>query len=177
MSSTCYQYEPLTSESSFRVLRLLPAQRWIGQALPIEIELSEADLDSPPIFEAISYAWGQEEANAIVICDGRCLLVTPNVVSVLQALRLSDSSQVLWVDSICIDQSSVPERNMQVPRMRSIYRQATKVWVWLGEGWPEVNAAFDFLLEVAEVMKRAEPSGESMFHSLERPIGRLHGEQ
>jgi hypothetical protein len=40
---------------------------------------------------------------------------------------------VLWVDSICIDQSSVEERNIQVALMDRIYSRADKVLIWLGE--------------------------------------------
>ncbi|KAF2690803.1 hypothetical protein K458DRAFT_63191 [Lentithecium fluviatile CBS 122367] len=150
MTSATYHYTPLLSESSFRVFRLLTPQPGLVVPDIIEIELYEADLDTAtPEFEAISYAWGQEEADATIICNGLPFLVTPNVVSVLKALlHRPESLRVLWLDSICIDQSSIPERNIQVPRMRSIYRQATKVWVWLGEGSLEVNLAFEFLHEV-----------------------------
>jgi hypothetical protein len=174
MASTDYQYESLSSESSFRVLRLLPTEPGIDQNPAIEIELFEANFDSPPDFEAVSYAWGQEEANATVICNGKCLLVTPNVVSALKALRRSESSKVLWIDQIAIDQSSISERNMQVPKMRSIYRQATKVWVWLGVGSYEADIAFEYLLEVNEIMKA--PFSESRNDLMERATELFYSE-
>ncbi|KAK5091835.1 hypothetical protein LTR70_006365 [Exophiala xenobiotica] len=37
-----------------------------------------------------------------------------------------------WVDAICIDQLNIAERNHQVRQMGSIYRQADRVLVWLG---------------------------------------------
>jgi hypothetical protein len=159
MASTTYQYEPLTSESSFRILRLLTAHPGFAPADTIEIELWEADFARPPVFEAISYAWGQEEANAIITCNSLPLRVTPNVLSILTALlQRPDSSRLLWIDSICINQTSVAERNMQVPRMRSIYSQAARVWVWLGEGSFELDIAFDFILEVNDIIVTAGTS-------------------
>jgi hypothetical protein len=176
MASTDYQYDPLTSESSFRVLRLLPATSGVDQSTAIEIELSEANLDSPPEYEAISYAWGQEEANASIVCNGRYLLVTPTVISVLQKLRVTGSSRVLWLDSICIDQTSIPEKNIQVPRMRSIYRQATRVWVWLGNGSHEVDVTFEYLTEMNEIMEGEDLDGDLTNELMVRSIQIFHGE-
>ncbi|KAL8346766.1 hypothetical protein RB598_000588 [Gaeumannomyces tritici] len=36
----------------------------------------------------------------------------------------------LWIDAICINQSSLTERSEQVPRMDDIYSKASKVIVW-----------------------------------------------
>jgi hypothetical protein len=150
MSLPDYQYEPLNSEASFRVLRLLPARPGDDETTTIEVELSEANFDSPPEYEAVSYAWGVEEATAAVVCNGRRLFVTPNVVSILRVLRPQESTRYLWIDSIAIDQSSITEKNIQVPKMRAVYQQATQVLVWLGEGSFEVDAAFEHILEVNE---------------------------
>jgi hypothetical protein len=38
----------------------------------------------------------------------------------------------LWIDAICINQKDVEERNLQVFRMKSIFRQADEVVAWLG---------------------------------------------
>jgi hypothetical protein len=40
--------------------------------------------------------------------------------------------EALWVDALCINQEDVEERNLQVLRMSSIYRQAQAVLAWLG---------------------------------------------
>ena len=177
MASANYQYEPLTSESSFRVLRLSPLQPGFEEDATIEIVLSEADFDRPPHYEAISYAWGNEEANTTIICNGNCLLVTPNVVSVLQTLRRSNCSQALWIDSIAIDQSSIIEKNIQVPRMRSIYRQATNVWVWLGEGGYEVDIAFQYLLDMDDLRHRKFKSVKARNDFTIKTMELFHSEQ
>jgi hypothetical protein len=150
MSLPEYQYEPLTSEASFRILRLLPAQPWDGDIDIIRIEILEANLDNPPEYEAVSYAWGVEEATAAVVCNGKRLCVTPNVFSILRVLRPQETLRSLWLDSIAINQSSIAEKNIQVPKMRSVYQEATQVLVWLGEGSFEVDAAFEHILEVSK---------------------------
>lgn len=38
-----------------------------------------------------------------------------------------------WIDAICIDQSNVKEKNIQVPKMKQLYSTATKVVIWLGD--------------------------------------------
>jgi hypothetical protein len=61
------------------------------------------------------------------------LLVTPNCASALKQLRPETKSRTLWIDSICIDQFNIEERNAQVKLMGEIYRGANMVLIWLGE--------------------------------------------
>jgi hypothetical protein len=42
----------------------------------------------------------------------------------------------MWIDAVCIDQSSVSERNYQVAQMGAIYAAAALVIVWLGNSQP-----------------------------------------
>jgi hypothetical protein len=46
---------------------------------------------------------------------------------------MPDQPRVLWVDAICIDQFSVPDKNQQIPIMLEIYSRAAEVILWLGE--------------------------------------------
>ncbi len=39
----------------------------------------------------------------------------------------------MWVDSICINQESIEEKNHQVRMMWRIYRSAARVWIWIGD--------------------------------------------
>jgi hypothetical protein len=38
-----------------------------------------------------------------------------------------------WVDALCINQKDAEERDEQVRRMKSIYRDAERVVIWLGD--------------------------------------------
>lgn len=40
----------------------------------------------------------------------------------------------LWIDQLCIDQSSIDEKNHQVAQMGAIFSEAIEVLVWLGKG-------------------------------------------
>jgi hypothetical protein len=42
------------------------------------------------------------------------------------------SSQVLWIDALCIDQNTLHEKNVQVAKMGSIYNGAIGVLAWVG---------------------------------------------
>jgi hypothetical protein len=41
--------------------------------------------------------------------------------------------RILWIDSICIDQSSASERSLQVKLMSDVYQNAQDVLIWLGD--------------------------------------------
>ncbi|KAH7405911.1 heterokaryon incompatibility protein-domain-containing protein [Phaeosphaeria sp. MPI-PUGE-AT-0046c] len=156
-----YHYKPLTSKTSFRLFQISKSQPGPSTGNQIQIHLFEADFNDAPAFEAVSYAWGHDTVSkATILCNDHVLSVTPNVEAVLEMLAQQESNCAYWVDSICIDQSSVPERNIQVPRMRSIYSEAVMVWVWLGKGTQETTTAMSFLVEVAEILRELRLSTE-----------------
>lgn len=57
--------------------------------------------------------------------------MTANLESALRDLRHTDRSIVLWIDTICINQRNVLERNQQVLLTRYIYEGASVVRAWL----------------------------------------------
>jgi len=61
-------------------------------------------------------------------------MVTDNCLTALRYLRPKKKARTLWVDAICIDQSSINERNHQVKLMGDVYKLARRVLIWLGEG-------------------------------------------
>ncbi|KAF2432985.1 HET-domain-containing protein, partial [Tothia fuscella] len=123
-----YQYTPLPSNTSFRFLELLPGPR---EEAP-SYRLHFADWNSPPEYEAISYAWGNLARTHSSLCDNKSMEITQSLHECLVHIRHQDASRVLWADAGCIDQSNVDERNFQVSNMRQIYKNAQKVLVWLG---------------------------------------------
>jgi hypothetical protein len=143
---TAYQHQPLTGPRSIRVLRLLP-QQTDGQ---VRVELAEVSLDDNVEYEALSYVWGEDSRNPReqILYEGKTLLVTENCMAALLQLRTTDV-RTLWVDAICIDQTSLSERSHQVQLMGEIYSRAQRVVVWLGEGSPCSDAALAWLSVVA----------------------------
>lgn len=123
----------------FRVLQLEPAH---NPEDPIVTHLIKAKVDSPPMYDALSYRWEGGDSQTVSV-NGADLKVTDNLYAALRSLRREAHPlpRVLWVDSICINQASGPERAEQVPLMGKIYSQAHAVRIWLGEEGPGVEEA------------------------------------
>jgi hypothetical protein len=107
------------------------------------------------MYAALSYSWDAEAPSQPLECRTGAALglldVTPNCAAALHQLRHPTDEITLWIDSICIDQSSVSERNEQVAFMTDIYRDANKVIVWLGEGSEATDRAIDLLNQIGDV--------------------------
>jgi Heterokaryon incompatibility protein (HET) len=101
-----YCYESLPSQTSFRVLELLPG----GEDSKIGYKLHFADWNKPPKYEAISYAWGDTGLRISTICDGKTLGITTNLHDGLRHLRRTKTSRLLWADAVCINQKDNKER-------------------------------------------------------------------
>jgi hypothetical protein len=123
-----YIYRPLLEVREFRLLYLLPGQF----EETIQCTLAHKSLTELPHYFAVSYTWGAPELAREVEVDGITILVRENLFQLLRHLRQPHSSLVLWIDALCIDQSSIPEKNIQVPLMGQIYSSAKSVFVWLG---------------------------------------------
>lgn len=77
----------------------------------------------------------------------------------MRQLRSAEEIQILWIDSICIDQTeeAIAERNVQVALMGHIYKSAAKVVVWLGESNPAVESAMQKLMEIPKLLDGLDP--------------------
>jgi len=149
-----YQHPPLTSNRSIRLLKLAPAKRLDE---PICCKLIEASLDEDPpsrlAYEALSYAWGSQHGDCKISCEGKTLLITANCEAALRKLRHKSERRTLWVDSICINQSSVGEKNKQVKMMADVYAKAEQVLVWLGESRASTIITFQALKVLVKLEK------------------------
>lgn len=130
-----YRYAPLLPGRQIRVLLLYPD---INFTAPLRCSLLQLSLDrvgnGESSYEALSYVWGSENRSHDILCDGHTLSITRNCFLALKHLRLVSQARALWVDAICIDQSSISERTQQVRLMGDIYNLSLTVLIWLGEG-------------------------------------------
>lgn len=94
--SETYQYDNLPTQTSIRVLELLPGQ----EGDHVSCLLHTLDWSNPLEYEAISYAWGDPNVRESVTCHGRELGVTRNLHTALTHLRFQDRSRILWADAI-----------------------------------------------------------------------------
>lgn len=130
------------SKSEIRLLQLHPAP---SEEVPIECTLQKVSLDSAPAYRALSYTWGTEIAQFQIRIGGIQQSITKNLDEALRHFRLIDSAVIIYVDALCIDQTSVFEKNVQVPLMRRIYTQAEHVHCWLGRATKEDARPFEIL--------------------------------
>jgi hypothetical protein len=135
-------YSPLADSDEIRLLCLQP--RVSGG--PIKCTIEHIKLSSNTPYEALSYVWGPQEFRTIEI-NGKLCDVRINLWQALFHLCLETSSRVLWIDALCINQADLNERNHQVTQMGKIYRNASRVVVWLGESDSASSTAMEILQE------------------------------
>lgn len=119
-------------------IRLLKILASVEPGAMIECELSVVSLDLQPAYKALSYVWGQADVDtATVYLNGSRFTVTKNLNRALLRLRGQQISTPVWIDALCIDQSNLQERTLQVQLMRRIYEQSLETIVYLGEYEPD----------------------------------------
>lgn len=111
-------------------------------------------IDESPPYEALSYVWGSSEDLQVLTLDGHDFRVTQNLYAALAHLLLpAGAVRVLWVDAICINQGTeqedLAERSLQVRLMSRIFSGATNVIAYLGEPYPGLFEAMEFLTVAA----------------------------
>lgn len=127
-----FAYDPpfLTDTRSFRVLRLQPS---VCQSNVLCFSLDIASLDDRPSYDAISYSWDGQPFNVEAVCEGKRFLITKNCERILSILRRRTEDRLVWIDQICINQTSNEDRTQNVRRMGSIYSRSRNVMIWTGE--------------------------------------------
>ncbi|KAM7198361.1 HET domain containing protein [Rhypophila sp. PSN 637] len=138
----------------------------------------------PENYIALSYAWGLESDNHYTIyINDKPVSVRENLFSALRHLRATledyfcppdaattststssasrkrktenECSGAIWIDALCINQLSTPEKNSQVQLMSTIYNCAGNILVWLGEEDSHSNTVISFL-EKKSALQRQE---------------------
>jgi Heterokaryon incompatibility protein (HET) len=142
---------------SIRILQLSTAQ-----TTRLEGHLKEVSLSSNPTYYALSYNWGDSsDPPHQVLCHASIssnpvsayIKITDNCYDALTQLRkdLAPRGRPLsfniWVDAICIDQTTngTQEKLAQIPLMREIYAKSERVYIWLGLETESSNDAMDWI--------------------------------
>ena len=142
LSTQTYKYLPLKHDHEIRLLYLLPG----SDKAPLSCSLRIVSLSELPVYEAISYTWGEPVFSASIECSPHERLpITENLSAALFNLRLADHIRIFWVDAICINQQDLVERSHQVTLLRETFERAENVIVWLGEDTGDANEAFKIL--------------------------------
>ncbi|KAJ8131843.1 hypothetical protein O1611_g1783 [Lasiodiplodia mahajangana] len=85
-------------------------------------------------YKALSYVWGSRDRTEDISVNGQNHKVTVNLACAIRHLRHPETPVDIWIDAICINQSSASEKTAQVALMRDIYAGAEQVIVFLGDG-------------------------------------------
>lgn len=132
-----YKYEPLTNETSIRILALQPCLSYDAE---LRCDLVHSDRDTipqgtaqVPHYEPVSYVWGSDPAfsHTLITTDELRIPITANVDEILRVLRKPTKTRFLWIDAICLNQNDLAEKAEQVPLMGMIFSQGRKTHIYL----------------------------------------------
>lgn len=173
-----YRYKPLPDETSIRLLALDPGKD--GDPLTGTLEVIHLHRPAPNCdstkdthssetgvtrwtpdrsYEAISYVWGSDVKDHIILLGGKTHRITANLSDALHQCRLSDQSRALWADSICIDQDNLDEKSHQVYMMSRVYASSQRTLICLGHG--DQDHARDASAMTADVNKMLQQTSNS----------------
>ncbi|KAI0419783.1 heterokaryon incompatibility protein-domain-containing protein [Xylaria grammica] len=133
-----YPYPPLSEPSAIRLVVLLPSKK---RHSDIVCRLCNGTLRDK--YEALSYVWGDASKRRSIMMNDESFEATENLEKALRNLRSRDTPRVLWVDSMCINQTDNDERSSQVQQMDLIYSNSQRVIVWLGPESEDSSLAMD----------------------------------
>lgn len=150
-TAACYSpllFDVATNVAEFRIATLLPGVF----SEPIRCRLTVHSLHPPPRYKTISYAWGDPQKTGQVIVGDVRLTVPGSLESCLRYLRSEEIELDLWTDAICIDQTNLHERALQVMQMGYIYWNCSSMYIWLGEPGPASGSGnpFEMILHWSE---------------------------
>ena len=137
-------------DNYIRLLHLEPGETGtplLGSLLPIDVSQRRIRHD----YLALSYTWDSPtETTTLTLRETfgglvRSISITTSLFDALNQLRHPSHVLILWVDQICIDQSSVTDKEQQVSTMAQIYARAQGVIVWLGKASDDSDLAMDEL--------------------------------
>ncbi|KAF2187154.1 HET-domain-containing protein, partial [Zopfia rhizophila CBS 207.26] len=145
-------YQPV--DASLRQIRLLAIQPGDGDGA-ICCSSSVCSLDDRPIYQTLSYAWGDPHVTDPILLDGVEFPVTVNLKDALRRLRKADDARIVWIDALCINQQDDVEKSEQVRLMSNIYLSCSQVFIWLGFQDPS-----DFDEESSETDEQSSSNGD-----------------
>ena len=163
-----YEYQTLPTPRSIRLVKPTPGNAPGNWSCSLVI----VDLDNDPEYFALSYCWGDIQKLKPIICDEATIMVTETAFGMLEAF--CKNPEPFWIDSLCINQADISEKNRQVSLMAEIYQKAQRVAVWLGpdhlNDGPTLRAAMAAMIEMIGTIH----AYQGIFDHLDPENGELH---
>ncbi|KAK1722710.1 uncharacterized protein BDZ83DRAFT_628255 [Colletotrichum acutatum] len=125
---------------------------------PLSCSFQELSLESPPSFEAVSYAREASCASeSLIVQDSasngssKVIPISSEAASLLFFLRSTVDTRTLWIFEVCVDQADLSEKSTQTNLMRQTFESAARVIFWLGPsaGDGSSDRAITFLKRMA----------------------------
>ena len=133
-------------------IRLLRVKKALFRSDIVECDIITKTLGQGQEFQALSYRWGSGQMSDVMLCDGKRLHIYPSLNAALKTYRESGlREQLLWSDAVSIDQANKTEVSEQILLMRSIYTEATGVFVHLGLAERQISLGLDLMHRLATV--------------------------
>jgi hypothetical protein len=156
-------YQPLRN-SEIRLLRIGKAPD-PGQTF--KCTMYHAILNQQLDYLALSYTWGDLENLKTITVNDCQFVVSNNLFNALVALSSQPAQQKwLWIDAICINQSDISEKSLQIPRMTEIYSFAHTVLFYLALNDSDIEKLTNSMLQKVKDRKqpkRFQKNNESAF--------------
>lgn len=125
-----------------------------GWRRPADFGLSFSKRKKVP-YTAVSYCWGSGDFTCPIEVSGHAKMITSTLDEILRHLRDEKRSVTVWVDQLCIDQSSNADKASQVQLMGLVYTRARNTVIWLGK--EPGREAFTYLQKLSrDTMGREE---------------------
>ncbi|EXF74697.1 HET domain-containing protein [Colletotrichum fioriniae PJ7] len=176
-----YQYSPLRSPDSIRIVILDPAP---DAQSPLRCSLAQYDkveqmknFGTKKDFEAVSYTWGDAPPSCQLMIEGAFSFdISPTVDSLLRALRQPSTTRSLWIDAICLNQQDAGEKAQQLPRMGRIYKGTKEVHIWLGDPDDKTAAIFSAIrmMQMIPDTKQVKVMADATLKITENQLGADH---
>ena len=144
------QQESLNSPAGNQI-RLLTIRPRIDGDTKLRCSIKHFPLGMAPEYSAISYTWQPLLPLQSIETNGGHLSIGYNIWLFLMKLSTGCLPGYVWIDSICINQADIEEKNSQVSFMGDIYRRASKVLIWLGPESYRKDALDDFYLRTRDL--------------------------
>jgi hypothetical protein len=166
-----YIYEPLHfRDGEIRLLK-------ISAGATLSCTTKHFMIPSAVRYKAVSYRWGTGPISKEIQMNGCPVKISDNLFdflsqqsSIMETWTLEEGRHIedlpstehvgnapwvsnpwLWIDQLCIDQSSVSEKNHQVAQMGAIFSNAVQVLVWLGNGADGTEKAVEHAADCANI--------------------------
>jgi hypothetical protein len=148
-----YKYQPLRPDrQEIRLVELFPSPKPFTE---IRCMIRTVSLKNNPLYDGLSYVWGDPLDVSPVRVNGLLLQVPRNLFTVLRNLRSKNDHErrVLFIDAMCFDrhvdlEKNIQEREMRVRLMPQIFKQAQQVAIGLGEKNEADAKAIEFVQKV-----------------------------